>query len=113
VETRANLLRELVRSPTEVLRLTHALSGYGWDSEVELVQVCREDVLAVLGQYVSGDLSATAVEEWADALEVRDDIGFGTPGDESLRDVIHLLANPELEGALSLEMARHICRDLR
>lgn len=46
---------------------------------------------------LQSELSAEQVAEWADAIEVRDDVGFES---DQVREALHVLANPALEGAL-------------
>ena len=52
------------------------LREFGWDSDEQLVTLRRADVQRVLDQYLLENLSAKALELWANAIEGRDDIGF-------------------------------------
>jgi hypothetical protein len=50
----------------------------------------------VLDMYLRGELTNSEVEEWADAIESRDDIGYGSPTDHRLKQLVFKLANPLL-----------------
>ena len=67
------------------------------DSEV-LIYAGPGHLLSVLRRFETGEIGAAEVEEWANAIEIRDDIGFEAESDDVVRDVIHVLANPELAG---------------
>lgn len=109
---RAKLLETLLagRVPTEeVLR---RLRDYPWDSEV-LVHVKPKHLLSVLRRFQAGEIGAAEVEEWADAIEVRDDIGCEAGSEDVVHEVIHALANPELVGPLTLVVSQALIERLR
>ena len=103
MKDREQLLLELLCSPKAAEALTRALARFGWDSDVELVTLCAVDVLR---EYAARDLSAAEVEAWAEALEVREDVAMEFGQDGVVHNVIHILANPAIEGPLSPERAR-------
>jgi hypothetical protein len=77
-----------------------ALRQLPWDSP-ELVVLGRKEILSVLQRCQGGQLSPEQVEEWANALEGRDDLGFEPADAELLHEVIFELANPVLTNQLS------------
>ena len=79
-----------------------ALSG-GRDLELAVAVVTQRDLSVVLERFVGESMSATEVAEWADFLELRDDVDYDL---ELVKEVVHELANPVLEGALTQERAR-------
>ena len=80
-----------------------ALRRFPWDSDVELVVLTR--ALAVLDAVLAGRLTPDDAEEWANCLEVREDLGFVPADDELLGDVIFTLANPILTEPLTRDAA--------
>lgn len=96
VQERAELVTRLVRSgplpPADLQRL----HSFGWDSDKTLVVLTTGDARAVLGRYVSGDLSVDDLVEWANQIEAREDIGFETGHEQALDNLIFELANPTL-----------------
>jgi hypothetical protein len=101
LDTRKQLVAELLkgeRPPSEILP---ALSRFGWDSERPLVTLTSTHVAEVLRRYLQGTLTASQVEEWANAVEGREDVDYiGEEGDV-LREAVHELANPLLTRELS------------
>lgn len=91
-EERVKLLRRLLALGQPTADLVASLSQLGWDS-TELVHMTTNDARAVLQRVLAGELSAEIVEEWANAIEGRDDIGFYPP---CLNDMVFELANPTL-----------------
>lgn len=78
------------------------LAEFPWDSESELVLLTPESFCHILSLFKQGSLSASEVEDWANALEGRDDVDFATV---QARELLHELANPLLTQALSGERA--------
>ena len=62
-------------------------------------------MIEILRRFKSGGLDAEDVENWANAIEGRDDIGFGDDNYGILKEVIFSLANPGLKGALTAKIA--------
>lgn len=104
-DKRASLLKELVAFSRPVDDIGRELSKFPWDSERELVVLRHVHIADILRRYLGGTLSANAVEEWADALEVRDDVHFEESPPGIVPDAIYSLANPHLEGPLTPENA--------
>ena len=75
-------------------------------SDQELVILTRKHVTDTLERYLSGDLTFSDIDDWASALESRDDVGLEVGGEDLLREMIHELANPFLTRALSPFVAR-------
>ena len=108
---RAKLLEALLSCRTPPDELLHRLATYPWDSEV-LVHARPEHLLSVLRRFQDGQIGAAEVEEWANAIEMRDDIGFETESEEVVRDIVHVLANPELAGPLAPAVAEDLIERL-
>jgi len=97
---RRQLLIELIEYRKSPAELSNALSAFDWDCNKELVQLEKKHLLAVLGQYVNGKLSAMEVEDWANTIECREDIDYN-----EVANVIHILANPSLTHSLTKSLA--------
>jgi len=94
--TREILLKQMLAydDPRKLPELRRELGNYGWDSEEELVSLTREHIISVLQRYLNGQLTEKEVEEWADALDMRDDIRFGLDEDDDTVLFVSELANP-------------------
>ncbi len=113
MENRASLLRQVVRYEQPLTETLALLRAYGWDSEEELVVLARTDAIAILERYLKGELSPQNVEHWAELLELRDDVGYEPAFADELKRLIFLLANPDVNGALSPSLAVRMLRALR
>ncbi len=109
---RADVLRDLVALNRPLGELHDELSRFQWDSENELVVLRRDHVVSALGRFLAGGLTAAHVEEWANAIEGRDDIGIDESDAGNLNEILFGLANPKLEAALTMEQAKVLLRVL-
>ena len=85
--------------------ISEAIAGvtsFAWDSESELVVLLPEHFCRALLLFNQGALSAAEIEEWANALECRDDVRISTT---IAHELLHELANPLLTRSLSKERA--------
>ncbi len=108
VEERKRLLENLIYIKGSVQESIKVLDGYdtGHDGE-ELVVLAKEDIKEILNRYLMDKITAEDIFLWADAIELRGDICFGTEDDESgvVFDIISYIATPELEGEISKDKA--------
>ena len=102
----ARLLYEVISLQTRPSDAEGALAG-GWDLEISVVVLTARDLCAVLTQFVELAISAGEVADWADFLEVRDDVDFD---DGLLKEAIHELANPVLHGSLTTPRAHTLLK---
>ena len=100
--SRTAAIEALANISVPIPEAVSCLAKFPWDSETELVQLNHERFRNVLLQFKQGVLSEAEVENWANALECRDDVGFAT---SFLRELLHELANPLLTQRLSSEQA--------
>ncbi len=103
---REGLLRQLVRRTRPIDVVLANLRDVGWDSEREYAVIGPDDVLEVLDAFDAGAMSAEAVERWAEALEMREDLEMTEP----VREALFRLANPVLGYTLSPDVVRSIRR---
>ena len=82
------------------------LNSFNWDSDSELVILEKHHIANVLQRYLDSELSESDVENWANALESRKDIGYETNLAETLDEAIFELANSVLTRPLSKDSAK-------
>ncbi len=109
---RRELVESLVRYDLPIEPVLERLAAFGWDADAPLVQIRVDDVLAILNRYLAGELSADQIEDWANHLEVRDDVGMDPPHEEVLREIIFRLANPYLNHEITPELVNNIHAEL-
>lgn len=110
--SRSEVLRALIDYRLPIEPVLAELAAFEWDSAKDLAILEGADILRVLRRYLSGALTAEQVVDWADLVECREDIGFQNGQKEELSNVIFRLANPNINGPVTLELARQIQLDL-
>ncbi len=103
IEERAVLLKKILEVRDDIRALYLNLSQYGWDCDEELVTLKQDHALSVLDRYLNGQLTDDDVEDWANMIECREDVGFEN---KCLREFIHEMANPLLTQPLSEQTAK-------
>jgi len=114
METYKNLLQQLVdfKNPTALPALMEQLRKFDKDRQDRIVHLPLEKIASVLTRYISGELSAEDVEEWANAVEIREDIELGDDNDPASTNVVWELANPLLTRPLTHDRARALIDQL-
>lgn len=88
------------------------LKSLDWDFDGEPLVLEKKHVTSALYLYISGAKSANQLEHWANLIEMREDIDFDDAYEELINDTIYKLANPELEGELTLERCQQYLNEL-
>ena len=111
MDDRAETLKALLNLNMPIEKITATLSKFDWDSD-ELVVIEVGHIKRVLERYISGEFNEAVIENWANAVECRDDVGFSGEDEDEIEGLIHELANPNLTQRLTLERARILVRKL-
>jgi hypothetical protein len=105
---RTTALRALIAYEQPLDPILAVLRAYEWDAQQPLATLTSADVISILDRYLSGDLTAQQVADWADLLECREDIELPNVGATSISDAVFRLANPNLRGELTPLVAEHM-----
>ena len=111
--SRKEALQWLVEYSKPLETIGRILRRFGWDSEDELVYIEAQHLQSVLASYIAGRISERQVEDWANLMEGRDDLGFSSESPEILEEVLHELANPALTQSLTRNRANELLGRLR
>jgi hypothetical protein len=106
MNTRVQLLNSLLNFDRSLSEILPSLNSFGWDSEHDLITLQKQHIDKILKRYLNGKLSASDVENWANAIEGREDIEKESNFEEMLDEVIFDLANPLLSRPLSPDSAQ-------
>ena len=104
------ILLDLVHFKNNTDTLKNMLSQIGFDSETELVSMSRDDIVEILQRSLDKKISFLELEEWANLIECREDIGFE---DEKTQEMIFKLANPYLYGKLDEKQVLSYLNELK
>ncbi len=102
---RKKTLEALLAFEQPVEQLRTALAAFPWDSDTELAFLSVSHVTNVVNWFITGRTNAIEVENWAFAIEGRDDIGFESTNEQLLRELVHELANPLITQPLTPKRA--------
>ena len=110
---RAEILQELARyeSPTEPLM--NKLGSFGWDwSSEPLLILKKEHFLSIINRFLANQISALQLQEWAENLEVREDVAFDERNAELLDDIFFRIATPFINEPLTKEVVQKMKEQL-
>lgn len=105
------LLEDLLAARTPLAPIAAGLARITWDS-APLVVLQRQHIIAILERYLARDLGADTVREWAELVELSDDIEFEGGHDEVAQEALFTLATPETEGELDAQLAASLIASL-
>jgi len=111
MDVRTDALRALLNLSKPIEDIATTLSRVDWDSD-ELVIIEISHIGKILKRYISGELNESIIENWANAIECRDDIGLSEEAKNVIAALIHELANPDLTQKLTPERAKALIRSL-
>jgi len=107
VNRRAEILKELVRFESPSEPLLRELQTFGWDwSGAPLVVLGKEDLLRIIDRFLTGKITAAKLQEWAENLEVREDVAFDEKSAELLNDIFFRIATPMINEPLTHEVVQ-------
>jgi hypothetical protein len=89
-----------------------SLGSFGWDLAEPLATLTKADVVRILDRFLSGSITGEQVTDWADLVECREDIGYPEADHAQLVETMFTLANPNLRGDVTRELAEHLKRSL-
>ena len=104
------ILLDLVHFKNNIDTLKNMLSQIGFDSETELVSMSRDNIVEILQRSLDKKISFLELEEWANLIECREDIGFE---DKKTQEMIFKLANPYLYGELDEKQVLSYLNELK
>ena len=93
---RIELLKSLVAFSIPTTKLKNELNKFPWDSENPLIVFKKEYLLQVIDKLQKNKITLSELIEWANLLEVREDIEYEKPYDAQINKIIFTIANPEL-----------------
>ena len=106
LSARERVLHALLACQQPLEKVLSDLARFGWDAERAVVSLNARHVVDVLQRFVRGDVSAQEIEDWANAIEGRDDIATDESASGVLAEAMFALANPALQGVLDVVSAK-------
>ena len=110
IDDEIGILLDLVHFKNNIDTLKNMLSQIGFDSEIELVSMSRDNIVEILQRSLDKKISFLELEEWANLIECREDIGFE---DKKTQEMIFKLANPCLHEKLDEKQVLSYLNELK
>ena len=105
MNNREELLKRLVEFRGPPKPILDDLQSFGWDWDEEpLVVLSASHFRAVFSRFLSGEIDAEQLEEWAENLESREDVGFNAQQEVILKDLLYRLGNPTMIEPITVEL---------
>lgn len=98
---RLSAVRCLIAMQDTLSNCRRRLAEFPWDFDGQAAVLKRSDVEAVLQSYLGGQITSGELEEWADLLELREDIDYEEGHDLWLNFVIWSLSDQQLNGPIN------------
>lgn len=110
---RAEILEQLVRYEVPTEPLVRELRGFGWDWNCEPLLILRkEHLIRIIDRFLAGEISGAELHQWAENLELREDVAFEDTDADMIDSVFFRLAVPEINEPLTPEVVRNLRREL-
>ena len=97
MRSRREILLDIILLNGELPKLLEEISTFEWDVDEPIVTLTRDNLYKVLHKLKNNEFETNLIEDWANALESRDDLTFEN---ETVKEVIIELANPILNEPL-------------
>ncbi len=107
-------MERLLRLTEPLQTIRTQLSQIPWDSLKDEVLLTADHLSSILERFLAGCFSIADVEDWANLVEGREDIGFPCGDEETVvKNVLFELANPIITQQLSPRRAEELLAMLR
>lgn len=106
--TRLELIKKWIEYSPPEKKLMEQLEEFGWDYEGKPFEIRTTHFQSILERYLRDELNEDEVYQWANFIEMREDIDY-----DKFKDIIFFLATPEINGVLSRELAKKWILDLK
>lgn len=109
MRNRTEILKDIINFNDDLQKLLDELSFYPWDIEKPLHIITKGEVTNILKRVINEDKNFVDLENWANAIEIRDDLDFE---DEETKEIVFELANPEINEKINKERLINIINSL-
>ena len=97
---RTEILDDLINFDSNISSLTKELSVFFFFFEQPFLVIGSDNVVKVLDKLSEGEITRKDIEDWANAIECREDVDFES---EPVKEIIHELANPLISEDLTTD----------
>jgi len=109
---RISLLKTVIEMRDGFREAMKNLALYPWDYVGEPAIITSANIKDVLSRYLNEDLKLQDIYDWAETLEIREDVDYPEEDKAVLLEIMHELANPILQGELNADKARALIKTI-
>lgn len=109
MRNRIDILEDLASFNGELPTLKSELSHYSWDTEETYLTITKVQFSIVLTKCINQTITFQDLEDWADAIESRDDLDFEN---EEMQEIVFRFSSPEINGEITKEQLQEIVTNL-
>jgi hypothetical protein len=102
-------LRKIINLDGSINELKNISFQIPWDSIEDLVVIDCDDLKRILEYFIINNCLPSEIEDWANILECREDIGYHP---KSLKDIVDELANPILYAPITVELVKEKIKNI-
>lgn len=103
------ILKNLIKFNKSLKNIKNEISNLNFDSKFELYIITKNDIKQILNRALKENIAFKELEEWANLIECRDDLGFE---EEILQEIIFDFANPEINGLITKDKIKTALKEL-
>lgn len=89
------------------------IARFPFESQTILLPLEPKHLTHALSLFINNEITASDLEDWANAIEVRDDIQAYDSRDPRVSAILFDLANPVLQGPITHRACLAFCHELR
>ena len=104
--TREEIIKNLLRNTSNISQSIVELKTIPWDCENPIADLNSSHVIGILNAFINGEISSQLVEDWANAVECRDDIQYNT--ESVVGEILNEIANPLLFEQITINSALNL-----
>ena len=109
---RFEVLKGLIEFDDSLELMASKLREFSFDFSGKPYVLERHHLKKALIQVISGDKETTELVRWANLIEMREDIEFDVEHEDLIGEIMHKIANPDLEGEVNLLRCKALLAEL-
>lgn len=113
MDERYEVLKDLFDFNKDLSVISSQLKSLDWDFDGEPLILKKAYIVSVINSFILGVKTAKELEDWANLVEMREDIDFEEEYETLINDSIHKLANPLLEGNITVDWCNGLLAKLK
>lgn len=112
MSNRYDVLKALIELNQPLEDVACKLKEHSYDFDGEPIILCKNHLINALNFVISESKNTEEIVRWANLIEMREDIDFDEEYEDLIGEVMHKLANPDLEGEVTVLTCKQYLAEL-